>query len=126
MTNNNAGVLSDIQVQLNRNSFGITAGMTAAQPVSPGQSAELRYDCSITQENLDMSSPPTCPFKIQTAIKCSIDVYYFEVPCMLHNLLNHQAPAIDAGQYDQIWSSVGMKSSIPVSSSNLSSEATLT
>ena len=73
-----------------------------------------------------MSSPPTCPFKIQTAIKCSIDVYYFEVPCMLHNLLNHQAPAIDAGQYDQIWSSVSMKNSIPVSSSNLSSEATLT
>ena len=97
ISNNNAQVLSDFQVQINRNSFGITASPTQVNPISPGQSSTVKFNCSITSENLDMSSPPTCPFKLQTAMKCSVDVFYFEVPCMLHNLLNGQAPAIDGG-----------------------------
>ena len=44
---------------------------------------------------------------------------------MLHNLLNHNSTPMDAGQFDQIWNSVGMKSNIAVQSASLSNEASL-
>ena len=44
--------------------------------------------CTIDKKNLDAKKPPANPFTVQVAFKSSLDVFYFEVPCMLHCLID--------------------------------------
>lgn len=78
--NSTANTLSDFEILFNKNSFGLKPTAINIIPLAGGQTFNTTVDCLIDQENADMKNPPTCPFMVQTAIKCSLDVYYFQVP----------------------------------------------
>jgi len=83
-------------------------------------------ECSIKQENLDISSPPKCPFSLQIGVSCSHGIYYFETPCLLINLINHSSPALQKNQFDLIWNQVPFKNSVSAQTNWLASSDAMT
>ena len=78
--NSTAHTLSEFEILFNKNSFGLKPTAINIIPMSGGQTFQTSVDCMIDQANADMKNPPSCPFLVQTAIKCSLDVYYFQIP----------------------------------------------
>ena len=62
-------------------------------------------DCQIGKENADAKNPPKHPFKVQVAMKTSRDVFYFTVPCMVHNLINLSRKMTDA-EFEKTWGAI--------------------
>jgi hypothetical protein len=58
----------------------------------PGQKSYGTVECCISKENLDGKSPPKSPFLIEIAMKTSVDVFFFSVPCYLNCLLSSDQP----------------------------------
>jgi len=57
---------------------------------SAGQSSYTLLKCQINPaKNLDKAAPKH-PFMIQIAMKTSLDVFYFTLPCKIHCLINRQ------------------------------------
>jgi vesicle coat complex subunit len=78
--NSSSSTASDFEIMFNKNSFGLKPGTMSVIPLSPGQTFNSTVDCSIDQANADMKTAPSCPYMVQVAVKCSIDVFYFQVP----------------------------------------------
>lgn len=86
-------------------------------PLSSGQSFNATIDCTINSNNADMKNPPTCPYMIQTALNCSLDVFYFQIPCLLHVLFTPTPIAVTQAQCQQMASSIANKHKKSISSS---------
>ena len=78
---------------INKNSFGVMPdgpcskyGITYPAPfeTSELQSLPLKID----KKNADVKNPPKHPFMLQVALKSTLDIFYFNVPCNLHCLIN--------------------------------------
>ena len=80
-TNQSNAVLSEWAMQFNVNCFGMTLSEGLILPdISPGASKYTKIPIS-TSGTLDGSSP-TVPLLIQMAVKTSLDIFYFQTPCM--------------------------------------------
>ena len=75
---------------------------------------EKRAMSGINSNNADMKNPPTCPYLIQVALKCSLDVFYFQVPCLLQVLLSASPVSVTQMQCQQMASSIGNKNTVKV------------
>ena len=62
-------------------------------------------DCQISKDNADAKNPPKHPFKVQVAMKTNRDVFYFTVPCMVHNLINLSRKMTDA-DFQKTWGAI--------------------
>ena len=94
LTNLSPHPLSDFAMQFNINHFGITLSEAmVAESVLPTSSShhKLSISCSGTRDG----SLPGVPLIIQMAIRCNLDVFYFNTPCMFSVLL------IDCGPLDK-------------------------
>lgn len=69
ITNTTSSMISDFEIMLNKNSFGITPGTLSVVPISGGSTFNTTVTCSINPSNADQKNPPTCPYMVQTAIK---------------------------------------------------------
>ena len=80
----------DFDLKFNKNAFAVSvAGATNALAMpAPGQASSAQIPCAINKANLDGKNPPKNPFMVHVAMKTALDVFYFEVPCMLHCLIN--------------------------------------
>lgn len=78
--NSSSSTASDFEIMFNKNSFGLKPGTMSVIPMTSGQTFNSTIDCSIDQNNADMKTPPSCPYMVQVAVKCSLDVFYFQVP----------------------------------------------
>jgi hypothetical protein len=96
VTNNSANVHNDFDIKFKRNAFGVHVenALRKVQVPPPGQSAVVSVDCCIDKQNAD-GAPPKNPFLVEVAMKTSVDVYFFSVPCYLHCLLSEQAVSAD-------------------------------
>ena len=85
-TNGAEAPITEFAVQFNVNYFGLTpASPIPAVPLSP---ASTRLDkVKIASADRVDPAPPSVPLLIQAAIKCSLGIFYFQVPCMLTALL---------------------------------------
>jgi len=92
--NNSGGEVRDFDLKFNKNSFGVAISGVAGklQFPPPGQTSEATLDCQVDKKNLDGKKPPSFPFKVQTAMRSSIEVQYFEIPCQLHCLVIQDPP----------------------------------
>lgn len=81
--------LSDFDIQINKNPFAIfTSGMAnRIQLPAPGQSVYGTVPMVIDKKNQDAKNPPKTPFNVQIAMRTNRDVFFFEVPCKVHNLI---------------------------------------
>jgi AP-1 complex subunit beta-1 len=94
VTNHSGGQIVDFDVMFNKNPFGLAiynANQSFKYPL-PGQTQKASIPCAIDKKNLDAKNPPKFPFHIQTALKSSLDVFYFEVPCMINCLIDFAHP----------------------------------
>lgn len=74
----------------NKNPFGIAVYNAGSQfrLISPGQSVEFSIPCVIDKKNLDPKNPPKSPFLVESALNSNLDVFYFNIHCMLHCLID--------------------------------------
>jgi len=82
-------MISDFDIMFNKNPFAvfISGAGTLLQIPAPGQTSYALLPCKIDTKNLD-KVPPKSPFMIQVAMKTSLDVFYFTLPCAVHVLIN--------------------------------------
>jgi len=64
----------------------------------------------IDKKNADVKAPPKSPFTLQLALKSSLDVFYFTVPCELHSLIGReQNQKISKDEFKKFWDSLGQE-----------------
>lgn len=103
-TNCTQSVLTDFAMQFNVNHFGLTLqdNISFEQlEVNGTRSVKLRISSSGQRD----SNLPGVPFIIQIAIRCSLDVFYFQTPCMLTALLNDSG-ALSKDDYKVQWKGI--------------------
>ena len=100
-------LVQDFDLRFNKNAFSvfITNATNALTLPPPGQTSTATLPCTIDKKNQDGKNPPKNPFKVQVAMKTSLDVFFFEVPCMLQCLLNSQKQMFDA-EFQQMWTKI--------------------
>ena len=67
--NSTSGIISDFDIMINKNPFGLKPGPISVIPISAGQTFTTTVECNIDQGNADLKNPPACPLYIQVAIK---------------------------------------------------------
>ncbi|CAG9328111.1 unnamed protein product [Blepharisma stoltei] len=103
-TNSSQALLSDWAMQFNVNHFGLAMGEALALPdLHPGASKNTKI--SIVTTGKPDSNPPGVPIIIQIAIKCSLDIYYFQIPCMYTVLLS-ESGLLSKEEFKQTWTGV--------------------
>ena len=78
--NSSQGIISDFEIMFNKNSFGLKPEGINVIPITSGQTFTTTVNCVIDPGNADTKNPPGCPYYVQTAIKSSIDIFYFQIP----------------------------------------------
>jgi len=98
--------VQDFDIRFNKNPFAVSiSGATNALTLpAPMQSTYVELPCSINKANLD-NNKPTNPFMVQIAMKTSLDVFLFQIPCMLHCLLN-PAKQLTEQEYQTNWQKI--------------------
>lgn len=82
--NKSSSDLKDITFICAKNSFGLTAGNPSVVNIPQNSKQMIEVPCKITQENLNTSEPPSCPFKIKVKLNSQSEGFIFELPCLLH------------------------------------------
>jgi len=109
--NQSGKTLDGFDIMINKNSFGVgpdgqpsKLGITYPDPfqTSDIQKVPLRID----KKNSDTKNPPKHPFTLQIALKSSLDVFYFNVPCLVHNLINWETP-MTKEDFKKFWDMIG-------------------
>lgn len=78
--------ISEFALQFNINYLGLTPSVPlSTPPLSPP--SPLLEKVKITSSDRTDPAPPSVPLLIQSAIKCSLGIFYFQIPCMLTALL---------------------------------------
>lgn len=87
ITNFSELVISEFEVQMKPNFFGMSVDkLSNALTIFPNQTQTLTFSIN-TQANSDNSSNPTIPLTFVMGAKTTLDIFYFNVPCMFHILL---------------------------------------
>ena len=99
-------LVNGFDLMFNKNPFGIAIqsakdAITFPPPGSKEQ-ASATLSCIIDKKNLDAKNPPTHPFKVQVAMKTSLDIFYFEVPCPLHCLIDFNSE-LKQEEFKKFW-----------------------
>jgi hypothetical protein len=51
---------------------------------------------------LDPKNPPKSPFLVESALKSSVDIFYFSIQCMLHCLIDQSQP-MSRDDFKKFW-----------------------
>ena len=108
-SNQSGGPITDFDVMINKNSFGVcpsgpctALGINYPAPFETlaVQTVPLKTD----KKNAETKNPPKHPFQLQIALKSSLDVFYFMVPCSLHVLINREPSAqMSKDEFKKFW-----------------------
>ena len=104
ITNNSTSSLGDFAMQFNVNHFGLVlqdALNIESVPPTGAVSVKLRVSSSGQRD----MNPPGVPFVVQIAVRCSLDVFYFQTPCMFTALLSDSG-ALSKEDYKNQWKSI--------------------
>lgn len=106
VANNSAHNHTDFDLKFKRNPFGVHVENAANKVHIPatGKTSYGTVDCTIDKQNLDGKTPPKNPFLIEIAMKTSVDVFYYSVPCQLHCLLSDQK--VSAEDASAFWTKI--------------------
>ncbi|OMJ79258.1 hypothetical protein SteCoe_20768 [Stentor coeruleus] len=100
-TNFTQTVLSDFAMQFNVNHFGLTLQEPMGfEPLAPG--ASLMSKVRISSSGQRDQNLPGVPLIIQMAVRCTLDVFYFQTPCMFTALLSDSG-ALSKDDYKSQW-----------------------
>ena len=100
-TNLSLVTLTDFAMQFNVNYFGLTLQeQITIEPLQPAGIFTGKFRVSSSGQR--DPNPPSVPFIIQMAIRCSLDIFYFQTPCMFSALLIDSGP-LSKEDYKSQW-----------------------
>jgi len=103
-TNFSSTELEDWAIQFNVNYYGLTPGGALALPkILPDSSAGIRIP--ISSSGKTDPKPPSVPFIVQMAVKSSLDIFYFQTPCMLTVLLS-ESGLLGKEEFKNTWQQI--------------------
>ena len=102
-TNQSNKVLSDWAMQFNVNALGLALSESLILP-DLQQGASKYTKIPISTSGTPDQSNPTVPLLIQIAVKCSLDVFYFQTPCMFSVVLAENG-RLSKEDFKTFWSS---------------------
>lgn len=97
---------------VNKNAFGVIQDAPCSRfgityPGGFSQSDSIQYlPVKIDKKNADVKSPPKYPFSVQVALKSSLDIFYFTIPCELHTLINREINLTN-DEFKKFWEMIG-------------------
>lgn len=101
LKNFTAAPLTDFAMQFNNNYFGLAlAEPLMISALLPNQELFLHLIVN-PNENLN-EILPSVPYIVQMAIKCTLDIFYFQTPCM-YSVLLKENPALDREAFKDTW-----------------------
>eukprot|EP00746_Dinoflagellata_sp_MGD_P007537 gnl/MRDRNA2_/MRDRNA2_114934_c0_seq1.p1 gnl/MRDRNA2_/MRDRNA2_114934_c0~~gnl/MRDRNA2_/MRDRNA2_114934_c0_seq1.p1 ORF type:complete len:910 (+),score=206.89 gnl/MRDRNA2_/MRDRNA2_114934_c0_seq1:124-2853(+) len=116
-------VANGFAIQINKNSFGLGPGAPLQVPdCAPGGRVEAMLPLMPNQ--LMNGQPPSNPLFLQAAVKCSVDIFYFNIPFELSVLFVEEAN-VDREAFRAAWQRIGEERQISImatSSRQLSAE----
>lgn len=96
--------LSEFAMQFNINHFGLTLqDALSIDTVLPGASSSTKLRVATNGQKAD--SPSGVPFIVQMAIRSTLDVFYFQTPCMFTVLLS-ETGQLSKETYKDQWKSI--------------------
>lgn len=92
---------------INKNSFGMGPSnapkdLGITYPDQFQTSDTFTIPLKINKANADTKNPPKSPFSLQLALKSSLDVFFFNVPCLIHNLIA-QENKMTKDEFKKFW-----------------------
>ena len=92
---------------INKNAFGVVQDAPCSRfgityPGAFSQSEPQYLPIKIDKKNADVKSPPKYPFTVQVALKSSLDIFYFTIPCELHTLINRDVE-LTQDEFKKFW-----------------------
>ena len=94
--------LNGFAIQMNKNPFGLAPSSSLTVPnIQPGTCFETNI--TLIPNQLVSDKPAAHPLFLQVALKCSLDVYYFNVPFELPSILTSSGPRVQVEEFDNIW-----------------------
>jgi AP-1 complex subunit beta-1 len=120
-TNNSTRVLSDWAMQFNVNPLGLAMSESLILPDLQVSSSKYTK-ISISSSGTPDSSVPSVPLLIQIAVKCSLDVFYFQCPCMFSVVLV-ESGRLSKEDFKSVWSSTEGEFSHSIQNINASHKA---
>ena len=87
--------------------------------LSPGSSMELKVE--VVNSNPDLNKIPNYdpPCVLQTAIRCSLDEFYFSVPILFITLFEPQNLRISPEEFKRIWSEIQIPKDMKLGLTNI-------
>lgn len=101
-TNQSNKVLSDWAMQFNINVLGLALSEPLILP-DLQQGASKYTKIPISTNGTPDQSTPAVPILVQIAVKCSLDVFYFQTPCMFSVVLSENG-RLSKEDFKSLWS----------------------
>jgi hypothetical protein len=81
-------------MKINNNLFGIINADPIPQnfTVSQGSVAKISIKCKISPQSSNPTPPQGSVIIVQAGLKCSMDLFYFNFPVLLHTMFEEQDP----------------------------------
>jgi AP-1 complex subunit beta-1 len=100
--------IQDFEIQFNKNYFGLSANSNQLRGMvlQPGSSETRNIEISVTSPDHMKVPSYDPPVLLQTAIRCTLDEYYFTVPIMFSTLFQPQNMKCSFEDYQGLWASV--------------------
>jgi hypothetical protein len=104
-SNKTNDIIKDFEIQFNKNYFGLTINSLVLNSLilHPGSSETKSIEIIILNPDPTKALDYDPPCIIQTAIRCSLDEFYFTIPVMFCALFKPQSQIMSYEEYHRMW-----------------------
>jgi len=112
--------LKDFNLGLKPNYFGLAFDSVPSLDISSHNSQELRL--SLNNNGPKDNTPPSPPLILTIGMKNNLDIFYFNVPCMFHTLLDPKGE-LSSQDFKKFWKQIPDTNELMFDVQNISNEA---
>jgi len=108
ITNKSNIVLSDFEIQLNTNYYGINcmSNSLSSVRINLNSSCETKIDLFTNVSCDTRKLPNTEPYLLQAAIRCSLDEFFFKIPVMFCVLFENEKINLGMEEFISFWQNI--------------------
>jgi len=103
ITNQTGAPITDFDAQIKPNYFGLKIDAFPSLSIVPNKTTEIKL--LVTNKGTPDSTAPATPLTLTVGLKCSLDVFYLNIPCMFHVLLEGTGE-IKADEFKKLWKEI--------------------
>jgi AP-1 complex subunit beta-1 len=103
ITNLTNAPITEFDAQIKPNYFGLKIDAFPSLSIAPNKPTEIKL--LITNKGTPDSTAPATPLTLTVGLKCSLDVFYLNIPCMFHVLLEGTGE-LKADEFKKLWKDI--------------------